>query len=65
MRGKLYNEALNKLRKDGHVMFEWGHTEEYRGKEIEITDSYVLDGYGNRYMATNFPEFCKYKKDGE
>lgn len=57
IRGKAYNEALDKLVADGHILFSWGYTEKHRGIEYDVTTNYVLDTYGDKYMGKHFPEF--------
>jgi hypothetical protein len=57
IRGKAYNEALDKLEVDGHFMFSCGYTERHNGIKYDITTGCILDTYGNEYMAKHFPEF--------
>jgi hypothetical protein len=60
VRGRAYNKALKVLDETGHVLAGWGHTVVRKGIEYDVMDNYVLDTYGNRFMATHFPEFCAY-----
>jgi len=59
-RGKEYNKALKMLDETNHVLAGWGKTVIRKGVEHDVMTSYILDTYGNRYMATHFPEFCAY-----
>lgn len=58
--GRAYNRALKMLDETNHVLAGWGHSYTRKGVVYDKMDSYVLDTYGNRYMATHFPEFCPY-----
>jgi hypothetical protein len=53
---KEYNAALEEL-SDNHGYAAYGHDYVRNGVRHEVVDSYVLDTFGNRYMATHFPEF--------
>ena len=51
-----YNTALKEM-SDSHGYAAFGHDYVRNGVRHEVVDSYVLDTFGNRYMATHFPEF--------
>lgn len=55
-RVKEYNAALKEM-SDNHGYAAFGHDYVRNGVRHEVVDSYVLDTFGNRYMATHFPEF--------
>jgi hypothetical protein len=59
IRGNKYNEALAQLEADGHVLVAYGYTYSRKGVTHDVISSYILDSYGNKYMAEHFPDFSK------
>jgi hypothetical protein len=59
IRGNKYNEALAKLEVDDHVLVAFGYTYYRKGVTHDVISSYILDSYGNEYMAKHFPDFSK------
>jgi len=57
-RVKEYHAALNEI-SEIHGYAAYGHDYIKNGVKHNVIDSYILDTFGNRYMATHFPEFCK------
>ena len=55
---KEYHAALENIA-EGHGYAAYGHDYVRKGVRHEVVDSYILDTFGNRYMATHFPEFCQ------
>ena len=55
---KEYNAAL-KVVAEKHGYATYRHDYARNGVGHVVVDSYILDTFGNRYMATHFPEFCQ------
>ena len=53
-----YYEVMENMLAEGHVVGLRDHTCLAKCRCNGIIDRYILDNYGNRYMATHMPDFC-------